>query len=122
MIILITKLLRMSSQTQAESASKLNMELIIDLVRTKRNELIKQMLRNDSFVDYFSNIFKRDLSKIKTEFVRRELKEMLIHPVDLVHYSKLISHIKETNTYLITQSSETFFYEEINIGLKKYCF
>jgi hypothetical protein len=121
MIILITKLLRMSSQTQAESASKLNMELIIDLVRTKRNELIKQMLSNDSFVDYFSNIFKRDLSKIKTEFVRRELKEMLIHPVDLVHYSKLISQIKETNTSSM-QSSESFFYEEINTVLKKYCF
>lgn len=121
MIILITKLLRMSSKTQAENTSKLTMELIIDLVRTKRNELIKQMLRNDSFVDYFSNIFKRDLSKIKTEFARRDLKEMLIHPVDLVHYSKLISEIKETNTSFL-QSNDSFFYEEINTVLKKYCF
>jgi len=46
---------------------------------------------------------------------------MLIHPVDLVHYSKLISQIKETNTSSM-QSSESFFYDEINTVLKKYCF
>lgn len=111
----------MSSQTESKRASRLSMEVVIDLVRTTRNELIKQLLKDDSFVDYFSNAFKRDLSKIKTEFVRKELKEMLIHPVDLVHYSKLISQIKETNTASI-QSNESFFYAEINAVLNKYCF
>lgn len=111
----------MPLQMESERASKLNMEVIIDLVRTTRNELIKELLKNDSFANYFSSTFKRDLSKIKTEFVRKELKEMLIHPVDLVHYSKLISQIKETKTASM-QSSESFFYEEINTVLKKYCF
>lgn len=112
----------MQNTTHPENSVVLSMEKIIDLVRALRNELIKDLLYQDKFTIYFKESFNKDLSKIKTEFARRELKELLIQPVDLVHYSKLIHQIKETNTASISEKNYTLFYEELNRIFSKYAF
>jgi hypothetical protein len=100
----------------------LSMERIIDLVRTLRNDLIKELLDGDALEKYFSDQFDKPLSKIKSEFARRELKDLLVEPVDLVHYARLISQMREINTASIARENHHLFYYQIDEILKKYSY
>jgi hypothetical protein len=100
----------------------LSVEKIIDLIRIVRNELIKDFLKDDNFSLYFQEQFNKDLSLVKREFLRRDLKELLISPVDLVHYAGLINQLRETNTASITERNNELFYRELDTIFKKYSF
>jgi hypothetical protein len=83
------------SETQTE---KLSVEKIIDLVRQVRNDLVKDFLIKDNAQNYFAEHYNKPLSKIKLEFLRRDLSELLISPVtwftiplSLKKYAKLIA-------------------------------
>lgn len=112
----------MQKNENIESGVGLSTEKIIDIVRTVRNDLIKGLLKEDQFETYFQTQFGKPLSNVKKEFIRRELKELLIHPIDLVHYSKLISHIKETSSSSVSDQNHKLFYEELDSIFKKYTF
>jgi hypothetical protein len=112
----------MQKNEHIESGTTLSTEKIIDIVRTVRNDLIKELLKDDRYETYFTSQFNKPLSKVKKEFIRRELKELLIHPIDLVHYSKLINQIKETNSVSVSEQSHKLFYDEFDIVFKKYTF
>jgi hypothetical protein len=61
------------------------------------------------------------LTNVKKEFLKRDLKELLIAPVDLAHYAKLITQLRETNSVLLAEKS-SIFYEELDRILSKYSF
>jgi hypothetical protein len=105
-----------------ENGVILSTEKIIDIVRTVRNNVIKDMLKDDSYESYFNRQFSKPLSTVKKEFIKRELKELLIYPIDLVHYSKLINKIKETNSTLVTDPDQKLIYDELDGIFKKYTF
>lgn len=69
---------------------------IIDRVRTCRNYQIKIYSEKHAVVEYFRQHHAFELSDRKYEFLSRELKELLIAPVDLVHYSQVITEFKES--------------------------
>jgi hypothetical protein len=100
----------------------LSVEKIIDLIRSVRNELIKEFLNDDQLSSYYKKQFDKDLSNVKREFLKRDLRELLIAPVDLVHYAGLINQIRETSTASITEKNHELFYLELDLIIKKYSF
>jgi len=100
----------------------LSVEKIIDLIRIVRNELIKDFLKDDNLSVYYQEQFNKELSLVKKEFLKRELKELLISPVDLAHYARLINQLRETNTASITEKNNELFYRELDSIFKKYAF
>jgi hypothetical protein len=69
---------------------------IIDRVRTSRNNKIKEFSEKKVAFEYFRQHHGIELSDRKFEFLLRDLNELLIAPVDLVHYSAVINEFKES--------------------------
>lgn len=58
---------------------------VIDQLRTCRNNQIKKYIEKHVLLEYFRQHHNVELSDRKYEFHLRELNEILIAPVDLVH-------------------------------------
>lgn len=102
------------------SATALSVEKIIDLIRSVRNDLIKDFLTDEVLNTYYEEKFGKALSSVKREFFKRDLRELLIAPVDLVHYAKLINHIKETGTASLVEKNSDFFYNDLDRVISRY--
>lgn len=100
----------------------LPVDKIVDIVRGLRNTIIKGLLIDETLELYFKNQFNKELSNIKKQFLKRDLSELLISPVDLVHYAGLIKEIRESNSASIALRNEELFYEEVNRLFAKYSF
>ena len=108
-------------KTNTTGTVQLSEEAILDLVRTLRNDLIKDFLDERFLLSYFSEIYNRkELTHVKIQFIKRDLKEMLIEPVDLNHYGELIKQIRETNSASIAEKNEKLFYQDIEKVFKQY--
>lgn len=107
-------------QDSRQTDSKISTERIIDLVREVRNGLIRDFLSDDTLKSYFSENFKKELSQIKMEFLKRDLKELMNSPVDLPHYALLIKQMQEVNSASITSTNHELFYKELELIFKKY--
>ncbi len=111
------------NRIKSEASSRiLSIEQIIDTIRSVRNDIIKDLLNEANLPTYFGSHFKKELSDIKQQFLRRDLSELLIAPVDLVHYAGLINQIKKTGSISLTEKDREYFYEELDRDLKKYSF
>lgn len=98
-------------------------ERIIDLVRKLRNDLIKDFLDERHLKEYVDQQFKvRELNAVKVEFIKKDLKELMISPVNLNHYGPLISQIRLTDSAAITEVNEQLFYKEVEGILKRYIY
>jgi len=98
-------------------------ERILELVRKLRNDLIKDFLDERHLKEYVASQFRvNDLSQIKIEFIKRDLKELLISPVNTNHYQGLIDQIRETDSAGLTETNETLFYKELELIFKKYMY
>jgi hypothetical protein len=98
-------------------------ERIVELVRKLRNDLIKDFLDERHLKEYISNNFRvTDLSNIKIEFIKKDLKELLISPVNMNHYQALIDQIRDTDSAAITEMNEPLFYKELENIFKRYIY
>ena len=96
---------------------------ILELVRKLRNDLIKDFLDERHLKSYLSEHFRvTELSNIKVEFIKKDLKELLISPVNTVHYQPLIDQIQQTDSAGITETNEPLFYKELELIFKRYMF
>ena len=96
---------------------------IIDLIRKLRNDLIKDFLDERYLKEYVFNRYNvKELSPLKIEFIRHKLKQLLIAPVDTVHYVSLIKLIGETDTASLSDGNEQLFYSEIERVIKSYLY
>jgi hypothetical protein len=96
---------------------------ILELVRKLRNDLIKDFLDERYLKEYLSNQFRvNELSNIKVEFIKKDLKELLISPVNTNHYQTLIDQIRDTDRAGIAESNEPLFYKELELIFKRYMF
>lgn len=102
------------------SVSTPSIEKIIDNIRIFRNTFTKKLLDDDYLNMYFQERFNKKLSTVKKEFLKRELNELLISPVDLVHYAGLINNLKENGALTITENDDPFFFREVDKILNKY--
>lgn len=107
------------SQTDA-TTERWTQENIIDLIRKIRNDLIKDFLDDRYLIEYVRQQFNmQEISAPRMEFIRRALKERLIHPVNVSHYRQLIEQIRATDTASLTAGNEKLFYAEIEDILRE---
>ena len=98
-------------------------ENIIDLVRKVRNDLIKDFLDERFLKDYIANKYgMKELTAVKIEFIKRDLKEFLIAPVNTDHYRTVVDQIRETNSASLSEGNDELFYSEVEQILKKYIY
>ncbi|HEY0652956.1 MAG TPA: hypothetical protein VGD65_07505 [Chryseosolibacter sp.] len=98
-------------------------ERIIDLIRKLRNDLIKDFLDERHLKEYVDQKFRvRDLTPVKVEFIKKDLKELMISPVNVNHYDALITQIRLTDSAALTESNEPLFFKEIEAVLKRYIY
>lgn len=96
---------------------------IIDIIRKLRNDLIKDFLDERNLIMYLAAQYKSiELSAVKIQFIKRDLKEMLIAPVDTRWYNPIIKDFKETGSAALTEGNEKLFYREIDAILQKYIY
>ena len=96
-------------------------EHIIELIRKLRNDLIKDFLDERHLKLYFAEKFNvRELAPVKIEFIKKDLKEMLIAPVDVEHYASLITQIQESDSASLTEGNDELFYKDLARIFKKY--
>ena len=96
---------------------------ILELVRKLRNDLIKDFLDERHLKAYLASNFRvSEISNIKVEFIKKDLKELLISPVNTLHYQPLIEQIRETDTAGLSEGNEPLFYKELEIIFKRYMF
>lgn len=103
--------------------TKLTDENIIDLIRRLRNDLIKDFLDERYLKEYLAaNMNIRDISNIKIEFIKKELKELLIDPVDTQYYQPIIDNIRASDSAALTEGNDILFYKELEMIFKKYAY
>lgn len=96
---------------------------VLELVRKLRNDLIKDFLDERHLKTYVSNEFRiSELSPVKIEFIKKDLKELLVSPVNINHYQPLIDLIRETDSAAITEMNEPLFYKELDLIFKRYLY
>jgi hypothetical protein len=105
------------AEPEKESIS-LSIEKIVDLIRTLRNDLAKDFLKDEVLTNYYRDNFHKELTLVKKEFIKRELKELLISPVDLAYYAGLINHLRETQA--VAEKNDPYFYADIDRIIAKY--
>ena len=114
---------KMEPNKTSSEAVKLTDEYRIDLIRKLRNELIKEFLDDKNLVAYFAEQFhQKELNNRRVEFIKKELRELLIAPVDLVHYSTILLEMKQDGTASISAKNEKLFYDELEKIFKRYVF
>jgi hypothetical protein len=110
-------------ENQAALASKWSDETIIDLIRNLRNDLIKDFLDERYLKEYLANSFgMREVSNVKIEFLKKELKSLLIAPVNISHYQPVIEKIRSSDTASLSEGNEQLFYAEVDGVLKTYMY
>ncbi len=98
-------------------------ERIIDLVRKLRNDLIKDFLDERYLKEYVAEKFRmRDLNPVKVEFIKKDLKELMISPVNINHYQPLIDQIRMTDSAAIAETNEPLFYRELEGVFKRHLY
>jgi hypothetical protein len=96
---------------------------IIDVIRKLRNDLVKDFLDERNLITYLSAQFRViELSAIKIEFIKKDLKNLLIAPVDLNWYQPIIDDYNTTGSASLSEGNEKLFYKEIEMVLKKYIY
>ncbi len=113
----------MESNTIIKTTTQWSDEKIIDLIRQLRNDLIKDFLDERYLKEYLSDKYNvRELSNVKIEFIKKELKELLIAPVNTPHYITIIEQIKKTESAALSEGNEKLFYSELDNVFKKYIY
>ena len=110
-------------EDQTTLTSKWSDESIIDLIRNLRNDLIKDFLDERFLKEYAANTFGvREVTNVKIEFIKKELKVLLIAPVNVTHYQPVIEKIRQSDTASLSEGNEQLFYAEVDTILKNFLF
>ena len=93
---------------------------IVDVIRNLRNDLIKDFLDERNLLAYVSDHYKvHEVSAIKMEFIKKDLKSLLISPVNLEWYKPVITDFNANGSASISEGNEKLFYQEIEGILKR---
>jgi hypothetical protein len=96
---------------------------ISELIFKWRNDFIKVFLDERKIKDHFQQHFKlAELSKIKIEFIKRDIKLLLNSPINQELYLSIFSDLKKNDTEGLKPEHETVFRQEINALLKRYVY
>lgn len=95
----------------------------VELIRKLRDDLVKDFLDERYLKEFiFENYNVRELSNVKLEFVRKELKELLQSPLDVNHYDPILSYLRDTGSASLADGQDQLFYIDIEKILKRYIY
>ena len=95
----------------------------VDLIRKLRDDLVKDFLDERYLKEFIlENYNVRELSNVKLEFLRKELKELLQSPLDVNHYDPILSYLRDTGSASLADGQDQLFYIDIEKILKRYIF
>ena len=98
-------------------------EKIIDCIRETRNTAIKRLLEDNELKAYLSQTHKMsDISDVKFEFIKRSLQQLLISPVDLEHYGRVILEVRKSESSDVLKDHEQWFRTDIERAVKNYIY
>ena len=108
---------------EAISSTQWSEENSVDLIRKLRNDLLKDFLDERYLKEYIALHFNlRELSNIKIEFIKKELKELFNSPLDVAHYEAILINLKETDASSIGEGNDHIFYADIEKVLKRFMY
>ncbi len=94
---------------------------ILELVVKLRNDLIKDFLDERFLKEYLlSKYHISDLSNVRVEFMKKDLKELYTSPLNKEHYKPIIDEIQTHERTSLAEGNEQLFYKEIESILQKY--
>jgi len=71
-------------------------DMILELIRNMRTDIVRSLLHTDNLKSYLRDEHKiKEMSNVRIEFIKRSLHELLICPIDLVHYGPVILDMKQ---------------------------
>jgi hypothetical protein len=95
----------------------------VDLIRKLRDDLVKDFLDERYLKEFIlENYNVRELSNVKLEFLRKDLKELLQSPLDVNHYDPILSYLRDTGSASLADGQDQLFYIDIEKILKRYIF
>lgn len=104
-------------------SEKLSNESILDIIRSVRNDLIKDYLDERNLREYFASRYNvHDLSNVKVEFIKKDLRDQLIAPVNVDHYQPIIDNIRESGSAALSEGNDKLFYRELEAIFRNYTF
>jgi hypothetical protein len=93
----------------------------IDLIQKIRNDLVKDFLDERYLREYLADRYHvREISNVKVEFIKKELKELLQVPLDKTHYDSLLTRLEQTDATTLAEGDDQLFYSEIEKILRRY--
>jgi hypothetical protein len=94
-----------------------------DLIKKLRDDLVKDFLDERYMKEFiFENYNVKEISNVKVEFIKKELKEVLLSPLDVAHYEPIFTHLRETDSETLGEGNDQLFYIDIEKVLKRYIF
>lgn len=106
---------------QASSFTTWNTDRIIEDIQTRRIALIKGLLIDQQLETYLVEVYEgQKISQVKSEFLKRDLKQLSESSLDLVHYAMLIRKAKESEGWPNPPVIEEFVHAEIRQVVLKY--
>jgi hypothetical protein len=109
--------------TTASTTTRWTEEMITELIRKVRNDLIKDFLDEAYLRTYYKENYNvKIFSPIKLEFLKKDLKELLISPVNKAYYQPVMKSIRENDSASLSILHEELFYNEIENCISKYVF
>jgi len=108
---------------EAVNKTQWSEENSIDLILKLRNDLLKDFLDERFLKEYIAHQFNvRELSNVKVEFIKKDLKELYATPIDMAHYDPILSNLRETESASLGNGNDQLFYAEIEKVLKRYVY
>lgn len=102
---------------------KLSEDAILEIIRNVRNDLIKDYLDERNLRDYFASRYSvADLSNVKVEFIKKDLREYLIAPVNVNHYQPMIDTIRDSGSAALSEGNDQLFYKDLESIFRNYTF
>jgi hypothetical protein len=96
-----------------------SMDRIIASIRSYRDRQIDELMIEPNLVAFLEHYYDTVvISKVKKEFLLKDLIELKKSSLDLSHYSSLIKRMKDTTTFTVNTSHKSFLSELQNIFQK----
>jgi hypothetical protein len=118
---LLFSILTPEMSMQASPLATWNTDRIIEDIQTRRVTLIKELFVDSRLNLYLAEMYEgQKISQVKSEFLKRDLKQLSESSLDLVHYAMLIRKAKESEWWPNPPVIEEFVHAEIRQVIVKY--
>lgn len=111
----------MQQNSSVEPALQVSIDQHIERIRVHRDTCLKELLNDLRLMDFLEaqyGVFQ--ISKVRKEFLKRDLADLKNTPLDLVHYASLIRDMKDGT--ISNVADHPLFLKELRNIFKKYSF